>query len=267
MKLNKVIVGSLLVATALLANTHESNTKSKYTFHTYNKAHKTTHWGYTGHGAPSNWGDLKPEYQMCKLGSSQSPINIASSVTVESSNLADIKFEYKSDSASVVNNGHTVQVNIKNGSSIEIDGIVFELKQFHFHTPSENQIEGKNFPLEAHFVHASKDGKLAVVALMFEDGVQNPIINKIWHKVSHKVNEKKACNLSSKVINDLLPKDKSYYRFSGSLTTPPCSEGVRWFVLKNYSHISASQTSEFLHMMHHENNRPIQAINARKVMK
>jgi carbonic anhydrase len=264
MKLGKVIVGSLLVATTLLANGHESKTSEKYTFHTYKKA---THWGYTGHEGPANWGDLSPKFEMCKLGKSQSPINISSDVMVETSNLADIKFDYHTGATSVVNNGHTIQVNVASGSTIEIDGIIFELKQFHFHTPSENQIEGKNFPLEAHFVHASKDGKLAVVALMFEDGAENEVIKKIWHRASKKANISKSCALSSELINSLLPKDKAYYRFSGSLTTPPCSEGVRWFVLKNYSHISAAQTKEFLHTMHHENNRPVQPLNARKVMK
>ncbi len=249
MKLNKILAGSLLVGSMLFAGGH------------------ATHWGYTGHEGPSNWGDLDSKYSMCKLGSSQSPINITSAVTIESSNLEKIAFNYKTGASSVVNNGHTIQVNIEDGSSIKIDGITFSLKQFHFHTPSENQIDGKHFPLEAHFVHASKDGKLAVVAVMFEEGKENSTIKKIWNKMPHKAGGNATCGLSSKTVKNMLPKDKSYYRFSGSLTTPPCSEGVRWMVLKNYATISKAQVKEFLHTMHHENNRPIQPVNARKVMK
>ena len=249
MKLNKILAGSLLIASSLLAGGH------------------ATHWGYTGHEGPSNWGDLDAKYTACKTGLSQSPINISKKVTVEVDNLEKIDFDYRTGASEVVNNGHTIQVNVKGGSSIKVDGIEFDLKQFHFHTPSENQIDGKNFPLEAHFVHASKDGKLAVVAVMFEDGKENSTLKKIWNKMPHKAGQKAGCGLSSKIIKGILPDDKDYYRFSGSLTTPPCSEGVRWFVMEDYSHISAAQTKEFLELFHHANNRPVQAVNARKVMK
>ncbi len=249
MKLIKVLAGGLLVATSLLAGGHSA------------------HWGYTGHEGPSNWGDLDPKYEMCKLGSSQSPINISSDAVVATTGLAKIDFNYRTAASKVLNNGHTVQVNMKGGSSIKVDGITFDLKQFHFHTPSENNIEGKSFPLEAHFVHASKDGKLAVVALMFEDGKENPILKKIWSKMPLKAGESNACGLPHKGIDTLLPKNREYYRFNGSLTTPPCSEGVRWFVMKDYSTISKAQVKEFLGAVHHANNRPIQPMNARKVMK
>ena len=249
MKIIKTVVLAALTTSALLASSH------------------ATHWGYTGHEGPANWGDLDAKYSMCKAGSSQSPINITKSVQVDADDMQKIDFEYKTSAVSVVNNGHTIQVNIKDGSSITIDGIKFDLKQFHFHTPSENQIDGKNFPLEAHFVHASKDGKLAVVAVLFEEGKENPIIKKIWNKMPHKAGESSGCGLTSKDVNSVLPKDKDYYRFSGSLTTPPCSEGVRWFVMEDYATISKAQVEEFLHTLHHANNRPVQPINARKVMK
>jgi len=252
MKLGKILSSSItaaLFSSALLAS-----------------GHSATHWGYTGHEGPANWGDLDPNYSMCKAGSSQSPIDIKKSITIDTKGLEKIGFNYVTGSETVINNGHTIQVNIKNGSSISVDGIEFSLKQVHFHTPSENHIEGVSFPLEAHFVHASSDGKLAVVALMLEDGKENEVINSIWNKMPHHAGESEAIDLSAKVINSLLPEDKSYYRFSGSLTTPPCSEGVRWLVLKNYSHISAHQVEEFLHILHHANNRPIQPANARKVI-
>ncbi len=249
MKLGKVLAGSLFVASSLLAGSHSA------------------HWGYTGHEGPSKWGDLDPKYEMCKLGSSQSPINIENKDVVATSGLEKIEFNYRSAASKVLNNGHTVQVNMLGGSSIKVDGMEFNLKQFHFHTPSENNIDGKSFPLEAHFVHASKDGKLAVVALMFEDGAENATLKKIWGKMPVVAGESNACGLPHEGIDAMLPKKRDYYRFNGSLTTPPCSEGVRWFVLKDYSTISKAQVKEFLDAVHHENNRPVQPINARKVMK
>ncbi len=251
MKLGKIVVSGVvatLLSVTLLADGHG------------------THWGYTGHEGAENWGDLSPEYSMCKLGKAQTPINIEKKVLASTNDLQMINFNYTTASTEVVNNGHTIQVSIEDGSSIEIDGIKFTLKQFHFHTPSENQIEGKNFPLEAHLVHVSKDGALAVVAIMFENGVENPFIKKVWEMMPHEADKKAPLVLSAKDINAFLPQIREYYRFDGSLTTPPCSEGVRWFVLKNYATISAAQVEEFLHTVHHENNRPIQPINARKVM-
>jgi len=252
MKLNNKLLSSIALAGVLMTGC---------------SAASSTHWGYTGHEGPTNWGDLDPKYEMCKKGMNQAPINISKDVTIKTEGLKAIDFNYKTGASSVINNGHTIQVNVKDGSSIKVDGITFNLIQFHFHTPSENQIEGKHFPLEAHFVHASKDGELAVVAVLFEDGKENPIIKKIWNKMPHKAGGNATCGLSSKVVNDILPKNKEYYRFTGSLTTPPCSEGVRWLVLKNYSTISKAQAVEFLKTMHHKNNRPVLPINARKVMK
>lgn len=225
-----------------------------------------THWGYTGHEAPQNWGTLAPEYTMCKDGKSQSPIDISKKDVIATKGLEKIKFDYKTNAKSIENNGHTIQVNFEEGSSITLDGKVFNLKQVHFHTPSENVIDSKSFPAEAHFVHASKDGELAVVALMFEEGKENKTIAKIWSKMPHKAGEAESCGLSFAMINATLPKDKSYYRFNGSLTTPPCSEGVRWLVLKRYATMSKEQIKEFFDLMGHANNRPVQPINARKVM-
>ncbi|SFV51159.1 Carbonic anhydrase [hydrothermal vent metagenome] len=246
MKLS-LIAGKFLVASSLFANAHG------------------VHWGYTGKEGPEFWGDLNPKYSMCKKGRSQSPINITKKDTLITEGLEPIKFEYQTSAYEIVNNGHSIQVNIKDGSFIEIDGKKFKLKQFHFHSPSENRIEGKSFPLEAHFVHVAKDGSIAVVAVLFENGKENPYIKKIWEKMPKK-EAKKSFELSAQDINKLLPKDKKYYRFSGSLTTPPCSEGVRWFVLKEYPEVSMEEVMEFTHTMHHANNRPTQPLNARKVL-
>ena len=252
MKLINIIKGSLAVAvlsTSLLAGVHG------------------TKWGYTGHTGPVNWSELDPKYFMCEAGSNQSPINIEERSIVTTDGLDKIKFNYVTEAKEVINNGHTIQVNVKKGSSIRIDGIQFELKQFHFHTPSENQILGKNFPLEAHFVHASEMGKLAVVALMFEDGKQNFNIKKIWDHMSEHAGETKGCGPDTVKPIDFLPAKKDYYRFDGSLTTPPCSEGVRWFVFQEYTHINKAQVEKFAKIMGGNVNRPVQPINARKILK
>ncbi len=225
----------------------------------------SVHWGYTGEGAPEHWGDLTPEFHMCKEGKNQTPIDIRT-VDAYKTTLEPIQFHYYAPSEEVANNGHSEQVNIQPGSYIVVDGIKFDLKQFHFHTPSENTIDGRYFPLEAHFVHLDKDGNIAVVALMFEYGKPNEVLEKIWSTMPENVG-KKSLTLSGDDIKKLLPKDRSYYRFNGSLTTPPCSEGVRWLVLKTPVEVSKEQVQKFAEIMEHPNNRPVQPINARVILK
>lgn len=252
MKLNKLLISCLtatLVSSVLFASENG------------------TSWGYTGVNGPDNWGDLPTDYSMCKKGKSQSPIDITPEVTVESDGLKTIEFNYSSGTSFVENNGHTVQVDFNKGNSIVIDGTEYSLLKLHFHTPSENHINGKSFPLEGHFVYSDEKGSLAVVALLFEDGGENQFIKKVWSKMPDKVNIKNPIQISAEDVNRLLPKNKDYYRFHGSLTTPPCTEGVIWLVLKNYATISKTQVQEFLKIMKHKNNRPIQPINGRKVMK
>jgi carbonic anhydrase len=246
---------------------HQESIKKVEDKTTEHKTEHKAHWGYTGHTAPDSWGSLDPKFVMCKTGINQSPINITNKVSVDTDDLQKIYFHYETAAKNIVNNGHTIQVNMKDGSGIMVDGIEFHLIQFHFHTPSENEIEGRSFPLEAHFVHASDDGKLAVIAVLFEDGKENPVIKKIWDKMPTEAGKSAELILDAETIRRLLPAKKDFYRFNGSLTTPPCSEGVRWLVLKDYSSISTEQTKEFFKLFDHANNRPVQAIGARKVMK
>ena len=218
-------------------------------------------WNYCGENSPVNWGSLSPEFHTCSNGVNQSPIDLKNFVDAK---LTDIPFNYNTTSTEILNNGHTVQVNIAKGSTIKVDGTPFELKQFHFHTPSENNIKGKSFPLEAHFVHASKDGSLAVVALMFNEGKENQELKQFWDKMPMKEGDK--TELKVKDIQNLLPKNRDYYRFNGSLTTPPCTEGVRWIVLKEATTLSKAQTEKFAKVLGHSNNRPIQPQNARVII-
>ncbi|RMD45622.1 MAG: carbonic anhydrase family protein [Aquificota bacterium] len=220
-------------------------------------------WSYHGEHGPEHWGDIKKEFIMCKIGKNQSPVDLNRIVKAE---LKEVDINYKPGGISALNNGHTIKVSYEPGSYIVIDGIKFELKQFHFHSPSEHKIKGKQYPLEAHFVHADKDGNLAVIGVVFKEGKENPIIKQIWENLP--MEEGKEVKLSQKVnAYELLPEDKNYYRYSGSLTTPPCSEGVRWIVMEKPLEVSKEQIEKFRKAMGNvDTNRPVQPLNARLIL-
>lgn len=230
-----------------------------------NKPHKNekAHWGYSGKEASKHWGELSDSYATCSKGKNQSPINIQTGVN---GNLPALNFRYNTPATEILNNGHTVQVNIATGSQMQIGGKSFDLKQFHFHTPSENEIKSQSFPLEAHFVHADASGNLAVVAVMFKQDVENPLIKTLWSLMPANKGEKKSL-VSTKIdFSKMLPNNKEYYYFNGSLTTPPCTEGVRWFVLKQAVSLTNAQAKQLKETLHHKNNRPTQPLNARIVI-
>ena len=202
---------------------------------------------------------------MCKIGKNQSPIDISKKDITVTNGLDPLEFIYHADATEVINNAHAIQVNVDSHSAMNIDGKHFILKQFHFHSPSENTINRRSFPLEAHFVHAAKDGSLAVIAVLYQLGDENPALKKIFATMPKNVHKTNTLKLTANEIETLLPKDRSYYRFNGSLTTPPCSEGVRWFVLKTYQTISKEQLKQFTEVIK-DNNRPTQPLNARKVL-
>jgi carbonic anhydrase len=225
-------------------------------------ANKAPHWDYAGKLGPEHWSMLDPTFSSC-AGRNQSPVDLVHSVEAE---LPPIKFDYKTGGHDFINNGHTVQVDYDQGSSISIDGDVFSLKQFHFHAPSENHIDGKSFPIEAHFVHADADGNLAVVAVMFVQGPSNPALETLWTHLPAKADDRHDVSPEFAAAK-LLPAKRDYYRYEGSLTTPPCSEGVRWFVLKQPITASAAQIGRLVKVLGHPNNRPVQPIGARVVLK
>jgi carbonic anhydrase len=221
------------------------------------------HWGYTGHSGPEHWGQLSPEFAVCASGRNQSPINLTGMID---GNLPKLAIAYKTGGDEVVNNGHTIKINYQPGSMITLADRSFELKQLHFHSPSENTIEGRYFPLEAHFVHADTDGNLAVVTVMYEHGEVNTELTKAWQKMPAETG--KTARLDDQVdAKKLLPGGRDYYRFNGSLTTPPCSEGVTWIVMKKIETVSKEQVEKFSQVMGHDNNRPLQPLNARVVVK
>jgi carbonic anhydrase len=219
-------------------------------------------WGYSGATGPEHWAKLNPKFADC-AGRNQSPIDLKEFVEAE---LPPLKINYQTGQE-VINNGHTIKVSYAGGGgNIEVDGETFHLLQFHFHAPSENHIMGKSFPMEAHFVHANNKGELAVIALMFDKGKENAELEKVWRVMPKKAGHSKTLPKGVRAYT-LLPGDRDYYRFSGSLTTPPCTEGVRWLVIKKPATASAKQIKDFEHVMHHPNNRPIQPTNARTVLK
>ncbi|MCW0347802.1 carbonic anhydrase [Pantoea ananatis] len=231
-------------------------------FSAFVKADTGNQWSYEGLAGPEHWGELGQEYHMCHDGKFQSPIDIKNVINGE---LPPLKIEFHKSAESIVNNGHTIQVDVNDEDDFIIDGEVFNLKQYHFHAPGENLINGKSFPLEAHFVHANDKGELAVVGVMYEVGEENPAIETLIKKIPGKTNDK--ISLVERVdLSALFPTDHHYYRFSGSLTTPPCSEGLRWFIMKQPVQISQSQLKVIQDALKGSNNRPVQPLNGRVIV-
>jgi carbonic anhydrase len=223
-------------------------------------AHAQIHWAYEGEGGPENWGTLKPEYATCAIGKRQSPIDIRDGLRVD---LEAIQFNYGPSQFRVVDNGHTIQVEV-GGSSISLLGKTYDLVQFHFHRPSEERVNGKSFDMVAHLVHRSDDGKLAVVAVLLEKGIEQPLIQTVWNNLPLEKNEYVTPPGLTIDLAQLLPADRTYYTYMGSLTTPPCSEGVLWLVLKQPQPISSEQLAIFARLYRH-NARPLQANFGRMV--
>jgi len=222
------------------------------------------HWSYEGEAGPEHWGELAPEYLMCSEGWNQSPINLVDDVHA---NLPALEFEYYSTTVDEINNGHSIQQSIKPGSFLRVPerNLNLELKQFHFHSPSEHTIDGKSFAMEIHFVHADKEGELAVVAVLIDEGEEHPVLSKLWAFMPENPGETSQKPVGIEETN-LLPPTREYYTYSGSLTTPPCTEGVRWVVLKTHIQASAGQITAFKERVGPATNRPVQPVHARMIL-
>ena len=219
------------------------------------------HWAYLGEGGPSQWAALKPEFATCGLGTRQSPIDIRGGIRVD---LEPIRFNYHPSAFSVIDNGHTVQANIAGNNSIEVGGRRYDLLQFHFHRPSEERVNGRQYDMVIHLVHKDPEGRLAVVALLLEQGRAQPAIQMVWNSLPLEKNQENPAPTPLD-LNLLLPEDRRYYTYMGSLTTPPCSEGVLWLVMKQPVPIAADQVSIFARL-YPMNARPIQP-NAGRLIK
>src|SRR5688500_1276970 len=200
-------------------------------------------WGYEENNGPEEWAECIPA---CG-GQSQSPINITGAVSDTS--LAPLNLNYENSAINIIHNGHTVQFQYAPGSTLTFEGNVYELKQFHFHTPSEHTLSSQSYPLEVHLVNQDAAGNSVAIGIVFEIGNENPFLEQFIDSLPE---QKDEVHISATEVNviDLFPSDKSYYHYGGSLTAPPCTEPLLWFVMKNPIELSAAQLEKFVFIFH-----------------
>lgn len=219
------------------------------------------HWSYEGEGGPAKWGDLDAANKVCAVGSQQSPIDIGATVKAR---LPALGINWAKSADTIVNNGHTIQLNFAEGSSMTLGNVKYKLLQLHFHRPSEHLIAGKNFPMEAHFVHRAESGALAVVGVLMATGQANAAFNRIVSTMP--ATEGPAVKADARINpNALLPARRGYYRYPGSLTTPPCAEIVEWLLLTDPIHVAPADVAGFA-KLYPLNARPVQKDNRRYVL-
>ncbi|MBF0568176.1 MAG: carbonic anhydrase family protein [Nitrospirae bacterium] len=221
-----------------------------------------SHWTYEGDSGPVKWGELATEYAVCKTGKHQSPVDIKESKNADKKIV--YKVDYKAVPLKIINNGHTIQVNYATGSTIAINGMTYQLVQFHFHHPSEHTVTGKSYPMELHLVHKNDKGELAVLGVFMTEGKENAAIKTLWDNLPDKVNEERSVPSVNINASALLPEMDSIFVYSGSLTTPPCSEGVSWNVFNSPIEVSKAQIDKFIAVVG-SNARPVQPLNDRQL--
>ncbi len=246
-KLTKIILSLALASSITSASEHK------------------VHWGYAGSEGPSNWGNLKSSYVDCKIGKRQSPIDIPTTSKQLGISDAGIFVNYNDVDLDIVNNGHTIQVNIPNGNESFINGKKYKLLQFHFHAPSEHTVDGKPIPMEAHLVHIAADGELAVIGVLMAEGNENTFIKKIFDNMPTKANGHYVDKNIKINTSNILPRTREHWHYLGSLTTPPCTQIVEWYLLKEPITISSKQLAQF-HKLYNGNARPVQDLNKRVIL-
>ncbi len=219
------------------------------------------HWGYAGLGQPENWAKLDPKNATCGIGKRQSPIDIRDGIKVD---LEPIRFDYRPSQFRIIDNGHTVQVDVAEGNSITLEGRNYPLMQFHFHRPSEERVNGKAYDMVAHLVHKDFDNSYAVIAVLMERSSEHPIIQTLWNYMPLEVGMEAAPPNVYIDLAKLLPENREYYTYMGSLTTPPCTEYVLWMVMKNPIPVSPQQIGIFARL-YPNNARPVQPANDRLI--
>ncbi len=223
---------------------------------------KKGHWGYAGEAGPQHWGTLSPDYAACADGTKQSPIDIAGPSEGEVPTLAT---EYTPSKVTILNNGHSIQVNYDAGSALVVDGERYDLLQFHFHSPSEHTVDGNSYAMEMHLVHRNAaKGELAVLGVLIERGEENKALASVWANLPLTKAAPKTIEGATVNILDALPADRSIYTYAGSLTTPPCTEGVHWFLLTTPITMSGEQIAAFQKAFR-GNARPVQPLHGRVV--
>jgi carbonic anhydrase len=231
----------------------------------FNSVADSPHWDYAGQHGPAHWSELAAENATCANGKAQSPIDIRTRQTVAKADAPSLEFHYRPVPLTLINNGHTIQVNEAKAGDLTVAGHSYKLVQYHFHTPSEERINGKSFELVTHLVHKDDAGKLAVVAVLFKQGHANPALDAVLTNMPVAAGPEHSVAGVKLNAADLLPAKQGYYHFQGSLTTPPCSEGVAWYVLKTPVEASAAQI-KLLHKLYQHTARPVQPLNGRVVI-
>jgi carbonic anhydrase len=229
-------------------------------------------WHYEGEEGPAHWGTLSAKFASCQSGRAQSPIDIvapARRVTSDAIVLklppTSLRIVHHDHVADAVNNGHTIQVNYSEGDTLTVGGRAYQLVQYHFHAPSEHTVNGEQFPMEMHLVHTSADGQLAVIGVLIVEGAHNAAFDPIWAHLPVTKGVENHLEHVKVDVDALLPTARTTYRYDGSLTTPPCSEGVKWFVMTTPIALSKAQIGAFTALFH-GNNRPVQPLNGRPVL-
>jgi len=226
------------------------------------------HWAYTGAEGPSHWGSLAPAFSPCSRGQQQSPIDLTDADVIWA-DVGALAFDYHATPLRIINNGHTIQINYAPGSILTARGKKYQIVQFHFHTPSEHARNGKLADMELHIVHQNAAKELAVVGVFLEQGSANAALAPIWQAIPADVGKEKLIGSTTVNVAELLPKARvktpPYFFYMGSLTTPPCSEGVRWLVLGQSIQLSQDQIARFRKVIP-MNARPLQSLDRRFVL-
>jgi carbonic anhydrase len=229
-------------------------------------------WHYEGDEGPAHWGTISAKFASCLSGRAQSPIDIVAPARRATPDAIVLKFAptslrivHHDHVADVVNNGHTIQVNYSEGDRLTVGGRAYQLVQYHFHAPSEHTVNGKQFPMEMHLVHTNAEGQLAVIGVLIVEGAHNAAFDPIWANLPVTKDVENHLEHVKVDVDALLPKARTTYRYEGSLTTPPCSEGVKWFVMTTPIALSKAQIGAFTALFH-GNNRPVQPLNGRPVL-
>jgi len=227
----------------------------------YSRAGSHRQWSYSGDEGPEHWADLDQAYRLCGEGKAQSPVDLKRSKP----RAGLLKFSYVNSPLRIIDTGHSIQVNFDSGSTVLIRGKRYNLLQVHFHSPSEHTVSSRSYPMEAHFVHERGIGEIAVIGVMFIEGHENDVIEQVWSRIPEEKNREEV--YESETINpmSLIPVVHSRYFYIGSLTTPPCTEGVTWNVLSTPLQMSRGQIEAF-RALYPRNNRPVQPLNGRRVM-
>lgn len=223
-------------------------------------------WSYNGDTGPEHWGELDPAYSACARGKEQSPINIESSQIIDSTTAENMIIQSEPTTFTLENTGYTIQANpITKRNMIVLNGKEYALEQFHFHTPSEHQFNGKNFAMELHLVYKDPYGKLAVLGVMIQEGSENDKFAAAWNSLPKQESEKSIVK-EPMDVKALLPQNQTSFHYDGSLTTPPCTEGVKWLVFEQPIHMSKNQIKAFKDIFP-DNHRPVQPIIDREIQK